>query len=210
MAWWLSSKNTFKTHTSNFHVWWRWSRYILNIIYSYFRVMSCSKLFSWSISWLGVQTKNGRRTARRLKQAQSFVNMIYGPLTVLQLVSMYILYHLRFAQLPEACARLCQCCNLLWDLHENSWANVQWLSSFPPLKQKCDFPNISNGLQQWLSNGVLSQGVPHISVSHGMAPQRRRCTWPAFTFCWASLALPFGPSAAQGGGDILVSWKWHK
>lgn len=38
---------------------------------------------------------------RRLKQAQSFVNMIYGPLTVLQLVSMYILYHLRFAQLPE-------------------------------------------------------------------------------------------------------------
>jgi len=38
---------------------------------------------------------------KRMKQAQSFVNMIYGPLTVLQLVSMYVLYHLRFAQLPE-------------------------------------------------------------------------------------------------------------
>ena len=155
--------------------------------------------------------KNGRRTARRLKQAQSFVNMIYGPLTVLQLVSMYILYHLRFAQLPEACARLCQCCNLLWDLHENSWANVQWLSSFPPLKQKCDFPNISNGLQQWLSNGVLSQGVPHIFCVtwHGAAaPQMYLAGF--LLSAEASLALPFGPSAAQGGGDILVSWKWHK
>ncbi|CAJ1375065.1 unnamed protein product [Effrenium voratum] len=38
---------------------------------------------------------------RRLRQAQSYVNLIYGLLTVLQLVSMYVLYHLRFAQLPE-------------------------------------------------------------------------------------------------------------
>ena len=39
---------------------------------------------------------------RRAKQAQSYVNMIYGSLTILLLVSMYLLYHLRFARLPEA------------------------------------------------------------------------------------------------------------
>ncbi|CAK9028200.1 unnamed protein product [Durusdinium trenchii] len=38
---------------------------------------------------------------RRLKVAQSYVNVIYGSMTILQLVSMYFLYHLRFAQLPE-------------------------------------------------------------------------------------------------------------
>ncbi|CAE7683634.1 unnamed protein product [Symbiodinium pilosum] len=37
----------------------------------------------------------------RAKHAQGFVNLIYGLLTVFQLASLYLLYHLRFAQLPE-------------------------------------------------------------------------------------------------------------
>jgi hypothetical protein len=79
-----------------------------------------------------VSKLNGRN-ARRLKQAQSFVNMIYGPLTVLQLVSMYILYHLRFAQLPEACAILCQCCNLLrWISMKTAGQMSNGYDHFPP------------------------------------------------------------------------------
>ncbi|CAE7248635.1 unnamed protein product [Symbiodinium necroappetens] len=38
---------------------------------------------------------------RRARHAQGFVNLIYGLLTVFQLASLYLLYHLRFAQLPE-------------------------------------------------------------------------------------------------------------
>ncbi|CAE6944806.1 unnamed protein product [Symbiodinium sp. CCMP2592] len=38
---------------------------------------------------------------RRARHAQGFVNLIYGLLTIFQLASLYLLYHLRFAQLPE-------------------------------------------------------------------------------------------------------------
>jgi len=38
---------------------------------------------------------------RRAQQAQGFVNIIYAPLSIIQLVSLYALYHLKFVELPK-------------------------------------------------------------------------------------------------------------
>merc|ERR1712228_261475 len=38
---------------------------------------------------------------RRAQQAQGFVNIIYAPLSILQLVSLFVLYHLKFVEVPK-------------------------------------------------------------------------------------------------------------